>query len=108
MKTLSVLLVLFCTYTLNAQVNAYAKVDAISTTALTVSSPNETYGSFAAGIQVIIMQMQDNVIGANTNDDAAFGDLSTIASAGMYEVAVISSVVRSSGVVNQININSPL
>lgn len=108
MKTLCTLFLLAYSFHLGAQVNAYARVDAISSTTLSISSPNEIYGTFTAGMQVIIMQMQDNVIGSNTSDNAAFGNLSTISSTGMYEVAVISSVVRSAGVATQIIINSPL
>lgn len=93
---------------LYAQVNAYARVTSISSTTLNVTSVNETYATFATGMQVIVMQMQDNVIGSNTSDNSTFGDLSTLASTGMYEVAIISSVTRSAGVATQININSPL
>lgn len=98
---------LFAAITGDAQVNAYAKVTSVSSTTLNITSPNETYASFTAGDQLIIMQMQDNVIGTTTNN-SNFGSLSTIASAGNYEVAVIASVVRSGGTVTQININSPL
>src|SRR5688572_9037280 len=92
----------------HAQVNAYARVTLIASTALSVSSVNETYDNFTAGNQVLIIQMQDNVIGSNTNNDANFGNLSTVASAGMYEVAIISSVQRTAGVPTQITLNSPL
>ena len=80
-----------------AQVNAYARVSAISGTTLTLSNANTSYHTFAAGAQVIIMQMQDNTIGSNTGNTATFGALSSIASAGLYEVATISSVTLTSG-----------
>lgn len=91
-----------------AQVNGYAKVTSISSTTISVTSPNEIYGTFTAGAQLVIIQMQDNVIGSNTSDNSSFGNLSSISSSGNYEVAVISSVSRTSGVLTQIMINSPL
>lgn len=79
-----------------AQVNSYAKVTAITTSsgrsALTISNLNQSYHTFAAGEQVIVIQMQDNVIGNNTNNNASFGNLSTIANAGFYQVATIYAV----------------
>ena len=75
-----------------AQINAYASVSAISGTTLTLSSINQTYGSFTAGGQIIIMQMQDNVVGSNTTNNSSYGTLSTIANAGMYEVVTIVSI----------------
>jgi hypothetical protein len=76
----------------NAQINAYASVSAISSTTLTLSSINQTYHTFNNGDQIIIMQMQDNVAGSNTTNTSSFGTVSTIANAGKYEVATISSV----------------
>ncbi len=73
-------------------INAYAKVTDISGTSLTLSDANIVYGDFTAGDDIIIMQMQDDVIGANTGDDPTFGNISTIASAGLYEKATIASV----------------
>jgi hypothetical protein len=107
MKTFCALIMLLTAFKLNAQVNGYARVTSISSTTISVNSPNETYGTFTAGTQLIIMQMQDNVIGSNTSDNSNFGNLSAISSAGNYEVAVISSVSRTSGVLTQIVINSP-
>lgn len=91
----AVLLILcLCLYTpdAGAQINAYAKVTAVSGATLSLSNANQTYHTFAAGEQIIVMQMQDNVIGSNTANTATFGTLSTIANAGKYEVATISSV----------------
>jgi len=84
--------ILLCGQQAAAQINAYAKVTAISGVNLTLSNANQTYHTFAAGEQVIIMQMQDNVIGSNTADNASFGSLSSILNAGVYEIATISSV----------------
>ncbi len=92
--TLSLFLLLPTTS--HAQVNAYAKVTAITTTGgrsvLTISNRNQTYHTFATGEQVIVMQMQENVIGSNTSNNAAFGNLSAIGNAGFYEVANIYAV----------------
>jgi hypothetical protein len=75
-----------------AQINAYAKVTAISGTTLSLSNVNQSYASFTNGQQVIIMQMQDNVVGTNNTNTATYGNVSTIANAGTYEVATIASV----------------
>jgi hypothetical protein len=107
-KATIILMALTVTVRISAQVNAYARVTSISSTTLNVAPVDETYATFSAGMQVIVMQMQDNVIGSNTSDNSSFGDLSTLASTGMYEVAIISSVTRSAGVATQIIINSPL
>jgi len=95
--------------------NSYAKVTNIAGTVLTLS--NHSFGSqtFVDGDQVIVMQMQDNVIGTTTNTNT-FGNLSgTGASAGKYEVATISShtggaafstITLSSALTNTYNINA--
>lgn len=108
MKTVFTILSLLLVFELNAQVNGYAKVTAISGTTLTISNPDETYGSFAAGQKVLVMQMQDNVIGSNTSNNSSFGNLSSIANAGVYEAAIVSSVSRTSGVLTGIALQSPL
>lgn len=71
-------------------INAYAKVTGISGNVLTVSNVNETNHTFTVGQDVIIMQMQDNVI-SGTNNDANFGGLGSIGSAGKYEVKMITA-----------------
>ncbi|HWK08235.1 MAG TPA: T9SS type A sorting domain-containing protein [Puia sp.] len=88
------LLACLCLYApdAGAQINAYAKVTAVSGTTLSLSNTNQTYHTFAAGEQIIVMQMQDNVIGSNTSNTSTFGTVSAIANAGKYEVATISSV----------------
>jgi Secretion system C-terminal sorting domain len=94
MKHLYFLLLSFLTLSIHsqAQINAYASVTAVSGTTLTLSSVNQTYGSFSNGEQIIIMQMQDNVVGANTTNVATYGNLTGINKAGAYEIATISSV----------------
>jgi hypothetical protein len=76
-----------------AQINAYAKVTSISGTTINLSNVNQTYHTFATGEQIIVMQMQDNVIGGNTSNTSTFGTLATIANAGTYEIATISTIV---------------
>ena len=84
---------LFFSFSVKAQIiNSYAKITALAGTNITISAVvgevNETAGAFAAGQTVIVMQMQDNVIGTTT-DVAGFGNVGTIASAGLYEVSTI-------------------
>ncbi|MBL6447440.1 T9SS type A sorting domain-containing protein [Fulvivirga sp. 29W222] len=94
---LSVFILMLFEINLNAQsiINAYAKVTGISGTTITLSDINESYDTFVSGEQIIIMQMQDNVIGLNTSNDSNFGALDNIQSAGLYEVATISTVAPS-------------
>lgn len=115
MKTGNYFVVFFCSLlwacTLRAQViyNAYARVTAVtSSTLLTVSNVNETNHTFAVGEQVIVMQMQDDVIGTNTTNASTFGDLGSIANAGRYEVANVSAVNRSAGTATSIGLSSAL
>ncbi len=87
-----VALLLFLSNSLSAQViNAYARVTAISGTTLTLASVNESAHTFNVGEKAILIQMQDDVIGSNTADDASFGDLASIGSAGNYEVVTITN-----------------
>jgi hypothetical protein len=97
----------FANIKLQAQVNAYAKVTAISGTTLTLSSVNETYHTFENGDKIIIMQMQDDVIGDVTNA-STFGSLGSIKSAGLYEVATIASHTESAGLPSTITVSTTL
>ncbi|HEY9045813.1 MAG TPA: T9SS type A sorting domain-containing protein [Ohtaekwangia sp.] len=90
-----------------AQVNAYAKVTAISGNVLTLSNVNETYHTFEDGDEIIIMQMQDNVIGDVTNA-STFGVLGSIQSAGLYEVKRIQSHTESGGLPATITVNNAI
>lgn len=76
------------------QLNAYAKVNSISGTTLTCSFLDETYDTFEVGEIVMVYQVQDDVIGSNINNDASFGDISSIANAGVIEFAEISNVSK--------------
>ncbi len=89
--------------------NAYAKVTSITaSTLLAVSNVNQVNHTFNTGEFVIVMQMQDDVIGANTTNAATFGDLSTIANTGKFEVAKITAVNLSAGTPTSITLGSAL
>lgn len=105
----SILLTFCLTYfivpKLQAQVNAYAKVTAISGRVLTVTSVNESYDTFEDGEKIIIMQMQDDVIG-DVSNASTFGSLGSIKSAGIYEVQRITSHTESAGLPNTITVSA--
>ena len=86
-----------------AQVNAYAEITSISEKQIAVGSSNEVYAQFQTGDKVIIMQMQDEVIGSTAND-ATFGSLGNIGQAGMYSIATIADVSRSAGEITSITL----
>lgn len=71
-------------------INGYAEVVGTGVSTITVSNVDESFDTFEDGEQVIIMQMQDNVIGTTTNS-INFGDIGSIQSAGLYEVKTIAS-----------------
>ena len=87
-------------------INSYAKVTAIASNTFTVSNVNETYDSFEDGDYVIVMQMQDNVIGTNTSNNSSFGNLNTIQSAGLFEIKQILSHTEVGSVPNSITFTS--
>lgn len=96
----SIFISLFCLVCLkvNSQVtyNSYARISNISGTTMTVTNLTEpTSYSFAATQNVIIMQMQDDVIGTNTTNASTFGDLGSNLSAGLWEQKTISAITRS-------------
>lgn len=89
--------------------NAYAKIANITgSTQLNVSNVNQASHTFTVGGKVIIMQMQDDVIGANTAEVASFGDLSSISSAGLYEIGTIAACSPASGTPTTITFSSAL
>lgn len=97
--------------TLQGQIlNAYAKATAVNgaNTTFTVTNVNQINHSFSVGGRVIIMQMQDNVIGTNTTNIVSFGDLGSIASVGVYEIGIISSRSPAAGTPTTITLASPL
>lgn len=79
---------------LAAQINGYAQISAVSGSTLTVAISNESGAPFLTGKDIVLMQMQDDVIGSNTGNNASFGNLSSIEQAGRYEVRRIVSVAR--------------
>jgi hypothetical protein len=93
---------------MRAQVNGYAAITSVSGTTLTVGASNEAAASFMVGKTVVIMQMQDDVIGTNTSDNSSFGNLSAIKNAGHYELRTITVVTRSGGVLTQFQVNAAL
>ncbi len=87
-------------------VNAYAQVTAINGTTLTLANINEQFHSFIVNEKVMIMQMQDNVIGNNTNNNINFGELANINSAGLYEISTIQARPNANTVVLNQLVNS--
>ncbi|MBA3682887.1 MAG: T9SS type A sorting domain-containing protein [Bacteroidetes bacterium] len=110
-KYFFVILCFFISLNIKSQViyNAYAKVTAVTnSTLLTVNNVNQANHTFNVNEYIIVMQMQDNVIGTNTTNVAAFGNLSAIQNCGVYEVAKISSVNLSAGTPTSIGLASAL
>lgn len=107
--TLLISLLFALTSTVFAQqvVNAYAKVTAINSQTLSISNVNELNHSFQVNDLLIIMQVQDDVIG-NTNNNSNFGDLGTIQSAGLYEIRSIAQITESGGVPSSITLGESL
>ena len=98
---------IFCHLTMPAQtiINAYANVSALSGKSLTVDNVEESYDTFEIGDYVIVMQMQDEVVGDTTNT-SAFGELGSIRSAGLYETFRIAAITESGGLPTNITLNS--
>ncbi len=89
--------------------NAYAKISAVTGgTQLTVVNVNQASHTFTVGGKVVIMQMQDDVIGSNTGDVSTFGDLASISSAGLYELGTIASRSPATGTPTTITLSSAL
>lgn len=100
---------MFSITTFSQVINGYAKVTAInSAVLLTVNNVDETSDSFEDGEFAIVMQMQDDVIGGNTGNNANFGDLASIGSAGNYEIVIIASHTESVGLPTTITLANPL
>jgi len=104
-------LIIFLVFSLSGQttVNAYAKVTSITGgSVLALSNVNIANHTFTVGGQVVIMQMQDNVIGTNTTNASSFGNLSAIGNAGIYEIRTISAVTPTSGTPTSVTITPVL
>lgn len=107
----TVLIISLFGFSLQSQVivNAYARVSSITGgSVINVTNVNETNHTFTAGDNVIIMQMQDNVIGTNTTNVSTFGDLGAIGNAGKYEIGYIQSRQPAVGTATTINLVTPL
>lgn len=95
---------LLLSVTSNAQVNSYAKVTGITNannrTTLNISGRNQNSHTFAVGEQVLVIQMQGNIIGANTGNDVNFGNLGAagIGNVGFYDVGTIYSLTGSTAI----------
>ncbi|MBL7936493.1 MAG: hypothetical protein JNM51_11875, partial [Bacteroidia bacterium] len=110
MKYLILIIVVISLSTKAQTLNAYAKVTNINdaNTTFTVTNVNEASHTFTVGGSVIIMQMQDDVIGTNTTNIASFGNLGAIANAGVYEIGIISARSPAAGTPTTITLSSPL
>ena len=107
-KYLIFLLVIFLSSVSHSQVvNAYAEVTAVAGATLTIGAVDETGHTFEVGESVVLMQMQDNVIGDVTNT-ASFGALGSINNAGIYEIREIATITETAGVPSSITlVNTP-
>lgn len=110
MRFLILILIVISLSTKAQILNAYAKVTNINgaKTTLTVTNVNQTSHTFTVGGSVIMMQMQDDVIGTNTTNIASFGNLGAIANAGVYEIGIISARSPATGTPTTITLSSPL
>lgn len=104
-RLLSTWLFLLCLVHGNAQVNGYAEVTAISSNVLMIGSQDETYDVFGSGDFVLIYQAQDNVV-TDFSSTPSFGAVSSVESAGLYEILQVSSVSRSGGAISSITLNT--
>ena len=101
------LLALICSHTYAQVVNGYAEVTAIAGSVLTLGTVDEAAHTFEDGDWVVLMQMQDDVIGDITNT-ASFGDLGDIENAGVYEIRQIQSHTETAGTPTSITLeNNP-
>lgn len=105
MRILTFLFLAPCLLPAVAQVNGYARISALAGATLTVAQSNETGATFDAGDLIVLMQMQDDVIGSTAND-ATFGSLGSIQQAGRYEILRIASLTRTSGVLSELVLES--
>lgn len=87
----------FCHSKSQVVYNAYAQVTAVTgSSVLTIANVNQVNHTFIVNDFVVVMQMQDNVIGTNTTNISTFGNLGGIQNAGRYEIARISAVTATS------------
>ncbi|MCX2743511.1 T9SS type A sorting domain-containing protein [Mangrovivirga sp. M17] len=87
------------------QLNAFAAVTSLSGNTVSISDVDETFDSFEVGEKILIMQMQDDVIG-ETGNNSNFGDMVNIKSAGLFEMVEITSINEVSGTPNSIEVDN--
>ena len=107
----TLLLFFLLPFFLTGQVNAYAKVTNISANTLSLSNVDQTSDYFNVGDRLIIIQMKGATI-TSTSNSSSFGNLSSLNSAGLYEVVFVASINSSttsltltSGLGNSYNVN---
>lgn len=86
-------------------INGYAEVTGIAGAVLTLGAVDEAAHTFEDGEYVVLMQIQDDVIGDVTNT-ASFGDLGAINNAGVYEIRQINSHTEAAGVPTSITLEN--
>ncbi len=84
-------------------VNGYARVTSISGATLSLANVTELGDTFEDGEWIVLMQVQDDVLGEASNV-SSFGSLSSIGNAGVFEICEIASHTESSGVPNTITL----
>ncbi len=87
-------------------VNGYGKVTSLNGTTINLTDVNEIADSFEDGEIVMLIQMQDDVIGGNVNNNNTFGTISNIGSAGNYEFLTIAAHTEISGLPATITFSS--
>ncbi|MFK8044897.1 MAG: T9SS type A sorting domain-containing protein [Crocinitomicaceae bacterium] len=108
LRLISISVLLSITTVVTGQgINGYGEVTGIAGTTITLANVSEADDTFEDGEFIIIMQVQDDVIGTTTNT-ASFGDLGTIESAGLYEIKEILSHTEASGLPATITVASSL
>lgn len=104
-KLLITISILFASFSYGQVVNAYAEVTAVAGSSLSIGAVDETAHTFEDGEWVVLMQMQDNVIGDVTNS-ATFGALGSINNAGIYEIRQIATITEVASVPTTITLVS--
>lgn len=104
------ILLLACNFVFSqTTVNAYARITSVtSSSVLALSDVNIASHTFSVGGRVIVMQMQDNVIGTNTTNVSTFGNLSAISNAGNYEIRTITAITPTTGTPTSVTITPAL
>ncbi|WP_096348981.1 T9SS type A sorting domain-containing protein [Crocinitomix algicola] len=107
MKNFALLLFgLMAKFTIYAQiVNGYARVTNITGLVYSIDFVDESADTFEDEEWIVIIQIQDNVIDGIDNN-ASFGSLGDIESAGLYEIRQIDSHTETAGVPTSITIKN--